>query len=246
MESTTSEVTKQVSGWTPELIVDLIEKAAWPVVVLILGWHFKGKIISVISSFFGNADVKEVSVGPSGITTKFDTTRQSEKIKGPIRDEVSELQDNADLKTMKEKQKANSTPYSEKLYDDFNAQLEKLKIDDNEKIEILTRDLSLSQVGLRFALINKVLFRSQYDLFSEMYSNNDGVSEQYIKLYFYNLIKNASDVWSGWDWSMYISYPVRVGLVEFKEEKYILTTVGTSYVSYMKRNVDFVNDLTKL
>ena len=72
------------------------------------------------------------------------------------------------------------------------------------------------------------------------------MSEADIKLYFTNLVTANPDNLGGWDHIKYLAYPVSCGLISYENENYSLTKMGNSYIEFMKRNIGFIDALSKL
>jgi hypothetical protein len=243
MDDKTQEITTSI--WTPEIIVNLVGELAWPITIVILGWRFRSGINDAVSNFFNKNNVSEISATATGVTAKFKEAQQSAKIKGNI-SKQSDLPDVASFEDMKEKQATNSTEFSLQLYTSIKNHVASLGINDEDKIELLSKELSLLQAALRFFDINKLLFRSQFDLLNGWFAGDTKMSEGDIKLYFTNLVTANPDNLGGWDHIKYLAYPVSSGLVSYENENYTLTKMGKSYIEFMKRNIGFIDDLSKL
>jgi hypothetical protein len=231
--------------WTPEIIVNLVGELAWPIAIIILGWRFRAGIINAVSNFLSNNNVSEISASATGVTAKFKEAQQSAEIKGNTTKQ-SDLPEGASLDELKERQAKNSTEFSLEQYTHIKNHVASLGVDDEEKIELLSKELSLVQVGLRFFHINKVLFRSQFDLLNGWFGGDTKMSEADIKLYFTNLVKANPDNLVGWDHIKYLTYPISTGLIVYQNESYSLTKMGNSYVEFMKKNIGFIDELSKL
>lgn len=120
-----------------------------------------------------------------------------------------------------------------------------LDIDDEKRIEIIARELSLFQSALKFFSINKVLFRSQYNLFSSMADKGGCISKEDALLIF-DKTKSNKEVLSDWDWIKYIAYPISNGLIYEDNNNYKLTSFGVAYVSFMSKSPQFIDELSKL
>ena len=162
MDDKAQEITTAI--WTPEIIVNLVGELAWPITIVILGWRFRSGIIDAVSNFFNKNNVSEISATATGVTAKFKEAQQSAEIKGNT-SKQADLPDGASFEELKERQTKNSTEFSLELYNHIKNHVASLDINDEDKIELLSKELSLLQAGLRFFGINKVLFRSQFDLF---------------------------------------------------------------------------------
>lgn len=172
-------------SWSPTLIVDLIKNIAWPVVVLFIGFSFKARLLEVIRSFFSKNTVSEISATISGVSAKFMAARQSTETLERTNSSSVTLPEGMSVESVKETHEKNKTEYSEKLYQSIIKHVATLDINDEEKIQLLSREVSVLQSAMRYFEINKVLFRSQYDLFCKIFLER-GISVKVMRFYILN------------------------------------------------------------
>ncbi|HBC6265297.1 TPA: hypothetical protein KEW38_004240 [Citrobacter braakii] len=233
-------------SWTPKLIVDLIKSIAWPVVVLFIGFSFRIRIFDVIRSFFSKNTVSEISATVSGVSAKFIASRQSTEVLETSSSNAANLPRNMSIEAIREKHEQHKTEFSEELYHAIIKHVFSLNVDNEVKIELLAHEVSLLQSAVRYFEINKVLFRSQYDLFCKITINDRGVSKGSVIQYFNEIKNNNKEAFTDWDWIKYISYPVSNSLIYEDDNCYRLTPMGRSYVAFMSKNPQFIDELAKL
>lgn len=231
--------------WSPQLIVELIKILAWPVVVILIGIWFRSKILQVIHSFFSKNSVSEISASVSGVSAKFTAAKQSETIE-TVNSTSTNLPNNISLKALQERHVSERTEFSEELYHNIKTHLSVLNVKDEESIELLAQELSLSQSFLRYFEINKVLFRSQFDFFQFISSKGGCILEKEALVYFKKVKELFSDAFSDWDLVKYIAYPVSNGILVIEGGSFNITTMGRSYINFMLRNPHLVDGLVKL
>ncbi|MBU2919145.1 hypothetical protein KO505_14455 [Psychrosphaera sp. F3M07] len=240
-----TKVEQVISGsWTPEVIVSLVGEIAWPLVLIILGWRFKSGIVDGVGKFFSKNNVTEVSATTTGLTAKFKEAQQTAKSKENA-SEPAAIPEGVSYAELIKRQESHSSEHSLQLYEHIKSHVDSLKLEGNSAIELLSKELSLLQAGLAYFDINKTLFRSQFDLLNSWLIEGE-ISEDNLKAYFDNLLKNNPGILDGWDYIKYITYPVSRGLIEYKEGNYTITVLGKSYVQFMKQNIQFIDELSNL
>lgn len=233
-------------SWSPKLIVDLIKSIAWPVVVLLIGFSFRIRIFEVVRSFFSKNTVSEISATTSGLSAKFMAAKQSTEVLETASSNAANLPKNMSIEVIRERHEQHKTEFSEELYQAIIKHVSSLDIDNEVKIKLLSREVSLLQSAVRYFEINKVLFRSQYNLFYKI-SSNGGYIRKEDALYYFDEIKNDNkEAFSNWDWIKYISYPVSNELIYEDDNGYKLTPMGRSHVAFMSKNPQLIDELAKL
>lgn len=246
MSTENNETSLQVSDWSPELIIDLFSEIAWPIVVLILGWKFRGSISNAVSIFLNRNDVTEVSAGATGVTAKFKAAQQKAEITEENSPSNNITPIGGDYDSVVEKHKQQTTEFSDELYESIKAHLDALNIDDASKIDLLSKEASILQATLRFNFINQVLFRSQFDLFNLMPEDGSVITDQELQKYFNKVTSNNPEGFEGWDLVKYLSYPASIGMIEYHDNGYRLTKYGNSYIKHMRKNISLIDDLAKI
>ncbi len=235
-----------VSEWSPNLIVELIKNVAWPVVVLFIGLSFRIKISDTLRSFFKKNTVSEISATITGLSAKFIEAQQSAEALEMPNVASADLSENLSAETIKARHDKFKTEFSEDLYQSILKHALSLNIDDQEKIDILSRELSLYQSTIKYIEVNKVLFRSQYDLFIKITIAGGHISKEDITSHFEKIKNENIEVFAGWDWIKYISYPVSNGIIQGENNSFKLTSIGRSYMTFMSKNPQLVEELSNL
>jgi hypothetical protein len=238
------QIIQETINWTPEIIVGLVGETAWPVVILIIAWRFKESIASGIKHFFDRNNPTEVSVGAGGVTARFEASKQTESIK--TQKPTEPLPEGQDAESIKQLHTERSTKYSLDLLKQVQEHVAKLEISDQEKIELLSTEVSILQANFHYIDITTVLFLSQYNLFNKYFYPQNIVAQEDIDNYFKE-VKNLNVAgYEDWDVEKYLAYPLSNNLLEAYEDGYRLTKLGTSYVIHIRNNPGFLDYLAKL
>lgn len=228
------------------LLVETIEHIAWPVAVVVLGWMFRSGITAAFQNLFSKSSLKEFRAGGSGITATFEAERQiTAESEGGDKNRAVLLPPGQSHDELKDKQQGQSTSYSERLYQNVLSHIDALGVDDRQKIELLGKEVSLLQANIQCLDVAKVLFRSQFDLFSLMRDRGSGFKPDEIAQYFKNVAERTSELRS-WDYIRYLSYPASVGLIEYREGVYQLTEFGESFIDSLRMNPRLIDDLSHM
>ncbi|EPE7164516.1 hypothetical protein ACSMAE_004292 [Cronobacter sakazakii] len=235
-----------ICTWTPQLIVELIKTLAWPVVAILIGVGFYNKIIGALRLFFSKNSVSEISASTSGVSAKFVAAQQVFDAAPSVRSSTGDLPDEMSVESIHAKHEMYKTEFSEEIYQRIVKHLNALKISSEEMIELLSRDLSLLQSGLRYFEINKLLFRSQFNMLLKI-SNNAGAIRVGEAVKDFEMTKALyKEAFADWDWIKYIAYPVSCGLMIEDNGYYKLTVLGRSYLSFMAKNPQWIDELSKI
>lgn len=235
-----------VCEWSPNLIVELVKNIAWPVVALFIGLSFRIRIFDVIRSFFTKNTVSEISATITGLSAKFITAQESAKALEMSSANSAYLSENLSAEAIKERHDRFKTEYSEELYQSILKHALSLNIDNKEKIDILSREVSLYQSTIKYLDVNKVLFRSQYDLFFKIKIIGGCISKEDIIAHFDKIKNENTKAFADWDWITYIAYPVSNGIIYEEDNFFKLTSMGKSYIAFMSKNPQLIEELSKL
>ncbi|AYN29864.1 hypothetical protein D8682_24550 [Buttiauxella sp. 3AFRM03] len=233
-------------NWSPKLIVELIKSIAWPVVVLLFGFSFRSRLFGIVSSFFSKSQVSEISATTSGVSAKFVAAKQSIEVLETAGSNAANLPKDMGVEAIRERHEQIKTEFSEELYQAIIKHAFYLDISNEEKIELLSREISVFQSAIRYFDINKVLFRSQYELFNSIVGNNNFLSKEDAIKHFEITKKTNREALSDWDWIKYTAYPVSNHLLYEDDNGYKLTPLGRSYMAFMSKNPQLVDELAKL
>jgi len=188
-----TEMKEIACNWTPQLIVEVIKSVIWPLsillialILLLITLIFRSGIIKSIRSFFSKNSIAELSASPSGFSAKFVTAKQSlETLESGNSSSVA-LPENMAIEAIKERHVQATTEFSIELFNSIKTHIKALNIPPEEAQEILIKELSLLQSALRYLDINKVLFRSQFNLFYIMSNHYCPVKNQIIPIVYIN------------------------------------------------------------
>lgn len=237
---------ESICTWTPKVIVELINNLAWPIVALLIGIGFHNKISGAIRFFFSKNTVSELSASTTGVSAKFVASQRTVDPVLSVSAHATGLPEEMSVEAIKARHQFYKTEFSEEIYQRVMRHLLALNIDTEEKIELLARDISIIQSGVRYIEINKLLFRSQYNMFCTM-ANNAGFIRKEEAIREFESTKAAyKDAFSDWDWIKYIAYPVSNELMVEEDTGYKLTAIGRSYLSFMSKNPQMIDALAKI
>ncbi|HCD1288924.1 TPA: hypothetical protein I7691_RS21985 [Vibrio parahaemolyticus] len=230
--------------WSAADIVRLLEVVAWPIASIIIAVLLRGKISQVFQNLFSNTSVTEVSA--AGFSAKFSESKQASTAPEDIKENaVAPTSVGNDAAEIIERQKLNETKFSRSLLINLKNHRESLKLTSEQAIELVEKELSLTQARAYFVDLNRVLYRSQFNLFNLMKSNNGLMTSNEVLAYFNGIKAENPSVYSNTDLHRYLAYPMRVGLIEKNHQEYSLTEYGDSYVEFMDRNTHLIGDLSQ-
>ena len=232
-----------------ELVVSGISHVALPATVLTLGLVFRGGIKSGFEKLFSRSSLKEFKAGAAGISATFEAERQisaetsdlTNADKGP-----AVLPQGQDYEELVARQQGQETPYSQRLYENVVAHLNALGVDDQSKIDLLSKEVSLLQNSVQCLNVARVLFRSQFELFNSLRDGPGVVTQGEIENHFKLVSSEHPDALQSWDYLKYLSYPVTAGLMVYAQGSYRLTEFGKSFVDFMRMSPAIIDDLAKL
>jgi hypothetical protein len=234
------------SSWTPQLLVELTKGVIWPIVLLIVCLLFRGRATGAIKSFLSKNEVSEVTASASGFSAKFVAAKQtSETVEAGSTKSVS-LPESMTIEAIKNRHSQYETELSNEAFRAIKGHIESLGVSQKEVIETLMKELSLLQSAIRYFDINKVLFRSQYNMLNIM-ANHDGyISKNDVQLHFQTIQSSVGGAFEDWDWVKYIAYPVSSGILVDEGAGYRLTVVGKSYMAFMNKSPQLIDELSKI
>lgn len=232
-------------AWSPKYIVELFKYISWPIVSVILAILFKTFFHKIGHNLFRGTRISELTLGTSGATAKFE---KGQDVSGKNISTVSlaSLPDGMSADAIRARQLEYQTEYSELMFDSVNKHVSMMNVSDNEKIELLARDVSLLQCAMKYIEVNRVIFRSQYNLLGVMVHSSGVLSSSDVDNYFSLIKAGKPEDFSTWDSIKYISYLVGVGLIVSEGEQYKITVFGRSYLVFMSKNPQMVDGLNKV
>ncbi|UTM57019.1 hypothetical protein L4174_014645 [Photobacterium sp. CCB-ST2H9] len=232
--------------WTPKLIIDLIDKVIWPATIIFLGVRFRASISNTLKSFFSKNTLTEFSASLSGVAAKFAADKQSVESSEKVSLLPSELPEGMTLESVKAKQSNDTTEYSEFLLGSMREHLSALNLSDNDAIELLLKEASILRSTIHFGEISRVLFRSQFDILESIANQNGHISKINFQRYFEKQKNSLPEAFSGWDWIKYAAFPVSSGLITDDGDNYRITIYGSSYIKFLSKYPQLIENLPKL
>lgn len=229
------ELLEGVSGWTPDIFVNLTSELAWPIVVLLLGFKFRGSLSEGIKNFFKKNKVKEVSATTSGITAKFESNQQEQR-SSALNADKPDLPELMSKESLQAAQEERSTQYSLDLLEKIKEHVIAIDATPEEKIEILSKEVSINQAAMMFLDVSLTLFLSQYTLFNEYLYPTKEITISESEDYFIGIVPSEPSQLEDWSAEKYYAFPLSIGLIEEVEDRYRLTKFGASYVRFIRNN----------
>ena len=233
-------------NWTPELIVGLVNALAWPLTVIVVALSLRLFLGKSFRNLFSESKVSEFSVSKAGISTKFVANKQTIEGIGSSTNRAISSAERDDVDVVRENQQLASTEYSEDIFRTVNLQLDRFPISKEDKLELIARDYSLIQCALQYNNVKTALFRSQYDLLRKIQDNTNSLLSYELEQYVQDVLDSNPKSYPGWDFQSYAAYLVSTGLIVEDAKEYRLTKFGRSFVTYMSRNPQFVDQLSRL
>lgn len=239
MEDTKAVVIE--NSWKPDQMVEFANVLAWPIASLIIVILLRGKLTGIVKDFFISNRVSEVKAG--AVSAKFVQSEQIENPSVTLPRSQSSTQVNDGYQAIIERQNKCETKYSEQLRSSLTLQMKSLNIAPDKEADLLKKEISLIQASQSFTSFNRVLYRSQYDLFVLTKKQGSKISIQETSNYFSSKKMLYPSVFGSTDLNQYLSYPLRMGVIEKFDGYYKLTEYGESYVEYMDRNFNLIDEL---
>lgn len=182
----------------------------------------------------------------SGVSAKFAPIEQ--KIESPeiTTNTTSALPNHSTKDQVIKRHNEMTTEYTKWLKQRAKQHLDSFDMKNEEKVDLLLTETSLLQAGTEYIEVNKVLFRSQYNLLESQFYPDKIVTQFNINDYFSELREKDPEGFGPWDSLKYMSYLIEAGLIQAGGSGYILTMFGSSYISFMKKSINLVDRLIKL
>jgi len=230
--------------WTASNIVDFAGVIAWPVASIILVLILRSKVSGYIGSFLNRNNVTELSA--AGFTAKFSQLSQAsinpEDKQESITSSPKVVEGSAEFL---ERLSQDETKTSKRILENIKNHIRSLDLTGDQAIEALEKDLSLNIAKLYFVDINRILYRSQYDLLKWLKESSGKLPESQISDYYENIRSKFPMFYGHVDLISYLAYPMQVGLIEKRDGSYRLTEYGDSYVTFMDRNSNLIMGLVQ-
>lgn len=232
-------------SWSPALIVELLKVIAWPLTVLLLAVRFRTPLVEGARKFFAKRSLTEVSAGATGISAKFEPDRQVAHSAETGTARTTALPQSMTLESIRKNHTDYETEFSRDLYTAITNHLSALNLAPDAAIELLAKDNSLLQAALRFYEINRIIFRSQYDFLTTLMTSGQAASMDVIGRHFKEL-QAREPMYAAWDVVKYLAFLIESRLIAETNGAYSITPFGASYLTFMRKNLQLVEALTKL
>jgi len=194
--------------------IELLKHGAWPVVVLSAIYILKEKI----GNIFGGG-VKSAKVGSNEIQFY-----ESTQVARPVSVEQQNLQHLVPV---------DPTGLREELEVRINQQLVQIS-NDNEKIDILVKNLAQQQISNAFEKVYYGIFGSQIRLLEFLAVQPEGrAAVQAVTPFFEDAKKANPDVHGSHDFSDYIAFLLSWGLVQNDGAEWAITNHGRAFITYI-------------
>lgn len=111
------------------------------------------------------------------------TAKQTTEVLESASTNAANLPKSMSIEAIRARHEQHKTEFSEELYQSIIKHASSLDINNDEKVKILARELSIYQAIIRYIDINKILFRSQYNLFCSINSNGGQINKEDANLF---------------------------------------------------------------
>lgn len=197
-----------------EFIIELLKYIAWPFVVLISIFILKDKLSSIFSG-----GIKSAKHG--------DTEVQFFEGKQPVKPEETEQQDLQHLIPV------DPTGLRGEVEERIQSQLTQIN-NDNEKIDILVKNLAQQQISNAFEKVYYNIFGSQIRLLEFLAVQTDGKSDaETLNKFFETTKKDNPDIFKEWEFSDYMNFLVNWELVKNENNEWSITHNGRAFIIYI-------------
>jgi hypothetical protein len=114
--------------------------------------------------------------------------------------------------------------------------INKLTSDDNNKIEILTKEYAETFFYLRCQAVYNSIFGSQINLLKILNSHKPyGLNKNYIKDYFNDITQKYPDFFATWTYEMYLNFLKQSILITTNESNFCITEFGVDFLVWLQR-----------
>jgi hypothetical protein len=197
-----------------EFLIEIIKYGAWPAVAIAAIYFLKDKI----GNIFGGG-VKSAKVGGNEI--QFFESAQAAR-------PVPEVQQN-----LQHLIPVDPTGLREELEQRINEQLEQIA-GDNNKIDILVKNLAQQQISNAFEKVYYSIFGSQIKLLEFLSIQVEGKAPvQAVTPFFDSAKYNNPDIFEGQQFSDYMAFLLTWGLVQNENDKWSITKHGRAFITYI-------------
>lgn len=217
----------------------------WPITILLSFYLVRNQISAPFSQFFSKNTVSEISASATGVTAKF-VNKQLSTESNALAENPLNLPQELSADSIKERHRLNQSEFSEKLYNAIQIHLSALNLPEKEQIDILMHEASLLQAAVHYFDLNKMIFRSQFDLLYKVFNSSGLHGEQQIIDHFELISSLNEHAYTNWTWVTYIEFLTHQNLLENNNHGYQLTVFGRSYVKFMINNPNYIDELLRI
>ena len=197
-----------------QFFIELLKYGAWPVVALAAIYFLKDKL----GNIFGGG-VKSAKVGDNELQF-FESTQTAR----PAPEEQQNLQHLIPV---------DPTGLREELELKIDQQLEQIA-GDNEKIDILVKNLAQQQISNAFEKVYYNIFGSQIRLLEFLAIQAEGKAPVQTVTPFFDAAKyNNSDIYESQHFSDYMVFLLTWGLVQNENDEWSITKHGRAFITYI-------------
>jgi len=197
-----------------EFFIEILKYGSWPAVTAAAIYFLKDKV----GNIFGGG-VKSAKVGDNEI--QFFESAQAAR---PTPEEQQNLQHLIPI---------DPTGLREDLEQKINQQLEQIA-GDNEKIDILVKNLAQQQISNAFEKTYYGIFGSQIRLLEFLSIQVEGKAPVHAVTPFFDSAKyNSPEVFEGQQFSDYIAFLLTWGLVQNENDEWSITKHGRAFITYI-------------
>ena len=230
--------------WTAGDIVNLAGVISWPIASVVLVFLLRSRLSGFFNGFFNRNNVTELSAG--SFTAKFTQSKHNAVNPEDTQETIVAMsQAGEGVNNFIERLSRNETKSSKYLLKGIRDHMSSLGLSKEKTIEVLEKELSLTQARIYFLDLNRVLYRSQYNLFKLMKDNSGKLTESDVSIFYEKVKSNFPTVFGFTELINYLAYPMRVNLIEKNGGNYYLTDYGDSYVSFMDINSNLIMELNQ-
>lgn len=196
-----------------QFFANIISNIAWPIVVGLIAWRLKSPLSSLINH------LKSVKLGDK--EAEFFERKQN----------VPE--DASDSAKLKELIPADITGLLEKQVEVITQQIN-LKSSDQDKIDMLVRNIAHLQIVNHFESIYNAIFGSQLRLLEHLLTLNKNTATTNIIVDFFEKAKlDNPDTYKNKNFSEWIDFLLNFKLIENNEDKWTITKEGKGFIRYI-------------
>ena len=105
---------------------------------------------------------------------------------------------------------------------------------DQDKVKVLTRQLSAAQLMIRFEQVYREIFGSQINLLQFLNSRPQGETDENLKVFYDHAVTEYPNL-ANYPYTDYLNYLHRSGLITRRGELNLLSQLGRAFLEYLIR-----------